>query len=78
MNRFRFGVRIIFFTVRVLRHWNRLSRKVVYALSLKCLKARWDDALSHLMLWEMSLPIPRGLDCKLCLKVPSKPKQQGT
>lgn len=31
MDRFRFGMRMIFFTMRVLRHWNRLSRKVGYA-----------------------------------------------
>lgn len=34
MDRFRFGIRMIFFTMRVLRHWNRLSRKV-YAPSLE-------------------------------------------
>lgn len=41
MGRFRFGIRMICFTMRVLRHWNRLSRKVVYAPPWKCLKARW-------------------------------------
>lgn len=31
MDRFRFGIRMIFFTMRVLRQWNRLSREIVYA-----------------------------------------------
>ena len=36
-----------FFTVRVVRHWNRLSRDVVDALSLGTLKDRLDGALSN-------------------------------
>ena len=37
------------FRVRVVRHWNRLPREVVDALSLETLKARLDQALGSLM-----------------------------
>jgi len=38
-----------FFTIRVVRHWNRLSREAVDAPSLKVFKARLDGALSNLV-----------------------------
>ena len=37
------------FTVRVVRHWYRLPKDVVSALSLEALKVRLDKALSNLM-----------------------------
>jgi len=37
-----------FFTVRVVRHWNRLPREVVVAPSLEVFKARLHGALSNL------------------------------
>jgi len=47
--RFRFDIRKEFFTLRVVRHWNRLPREVVDALSLELFKARLDGALSSLV-----------------------------
>ncbi|KFP97324.1 hypothetical protein N329_12143, partial [Haliaeetus albicilla] len=47
--RFRLAARKKFFTVRVVRHWNRLPREVVAAPSLAVFKARLDGALSNLV-----------------------------
>jgi len=38
-----------FFTVRVVRHWNRLPRKTVGDPSLEMFKARQDGALGNLV-----------------------------
>ncbi|KFV04479.1 hypothetical protein N339_12581, partial [Pterocles gutturalis] len=47
--RFRLGIRKKLFTVRVVRHWNRLPREAVDAPSLEMFKARLDEALSNLV-----------------------------
>ncbi|KFQ14275.1 hypothetical protein N330_02418, partial [Leptosomus discolor] len=47
--RFRLDIRKKFFTVRVVRHWNRLPREALAAPSLAVFKARLDGALSNLV-----------------------------
>ncbi|KAK4822896.1 hypothetical protein QYF61_021115 [Mycteria americana] len=47
--RFRFDIRKKFFTVRVVRRWNRLPREAVDAPSLEVFKARLDRALGNLV-----------------------------
>ncbi|KFP11662.1 hypothetical protein Z169_06851, partial [Egretta garzetta] len=47
--RFRLDIRKKFFTMRVMKHWNRLPREVVEAPSLEAFKARLDRALSNLI-----------------------------
>ena len=47
--RFRLDIRKKFFTVRLVRYWNRLPREVVDAPSLEAFKARLEGALSNLV-----------------------------
>ncbi|KFP15281.1 hypothetical protein Z169_08633, partial [Egretta garzetta] len=47
--RFRLDIRKKFFTMRVVKLWNRLPREVVEAPSLEAFKARLDGALSNLI-----------------------------
>ena len=47
--RFRLDVRGKFFTMRVVRCWNRLPRQAVDALSLEVFKVRLDGALGSLV-----------------------------
>ena len=39
----------MFFKIRVVKHWNRLPREMVDALSQETSKARLDGALSNLI-----------------------------
>ena len=47
--RFRLDIKKKYLTVRVVRQWNRLLRKVVDALSLKTFKARQSKAMGNLI-----------------------------
>ena len=60
--RFRLGIRKKFFTVSVVRHWNRVPRELVDAHCLVPFKARLDGALNNLVGREVSLPIAGGLE----------------
>jgi len=47
--RFRLDIRKKLFTMRVVRHWNRLPRETVTAPSVEVFKARLDGVLSNLV-----------------------------
>ena len=48
-SRFRLEIKKTFFTVRVVRHWNRLPSEVVVTTSPEAFKAGLDGALSNLV-----------------------------
>jgi len=47
--RFELGIRKKFFTVRVVRHWNRLPSEVVKAPFLEAFMVRLDGAVCNLV-----------------------------
>ncbi|KFV75168.1 hypothetical protein N307_11107, partial [Dryobates pubescens] len=47
--RFKLDIRKKFFTMRVVKHWNRLPREVVEAPSLEIFKVRLNEALGSLI-----------------------------
>ncbi|KFZ54896.1 hypothetical protein N338_02188, partial [Podiceps cristatus] len=47
--RFKLDIRKKFFTMRVVKHWNRLPREAVDAPSLDTFKVKLDGALSNLI-----------------------------
>ncbi|KFQ91559.1 hypothetical protein Y956_00209, partial [Nipponia nippon] len=49
VGRFRLDIRKKFFTMRVVRHWNRLPREAVDAPSLEVFKARLEGGLGNLV-----------------------------
>jgi len=61
-DRFRLDIRKKFFTMRVVKHWNRLPREAVDAPSPEVFKARLDGALSNLVWWKMSLLLAGDLE----------------
>jgi len=60
--RFTLGIRKTFFTMSVVKHWNRLPREVIDAPSLETLKVRLARALSNLIQLKMSLLTAGRLD----------------
>ena len=48
-SRFQLNIRKKLFTVRVVRHWNRLPSEAVDVPSLEAFKTRLDEALSNLV-----------------------------
>jgi len=58
--RFRLDIRKKVFTVRMVRHWNRLPSEVVDALSLEAFKARLGGPLSSLVQREVPVPTAGG------------------
>jgi len=61
-DKFRLDTRRIFFTLRLVKHWNGLPRKVVDVPSLETFQVRLDGALRHLVFLKMFLLIAGGLD----------------
>jgi len=67
-DRFRLDVRKKFFTMRVVRHWNRLPREAVDAPSLEVLKTRLEGAWSNLVWWKVSLPMAGGVGTRWSIR----------
>jgi len=59
---FRLDIRKKFFTMRFVRHWNKLPRDVVDTPCLEGFKARSNGALSNLVYHKVPLPMAWGLE----------------
>lgn len=59
--RFRIDIRNKFFTMRMLRHWNRMPREAMDATSLEVFSVGLERALSNLF-WKVSLSMEGRLD----------------
>ena len=68
---FRLDIRNKFFTVRVVRHWDRLPRDLVDVPLLRMFKAILDGALSNTVLWDSHTESQNGLGWKGPLRSPS-------
>ena len=60
--RFRLDIGKKFFPRRVVKHWPRLPREAVAALSLAGFKTRLDGALSNVIWRKTSQPMAGGLE----------------
>jgi len=60
--RFRLDIRKKLFMLRVVKHWQRLPRKVGDAPSLEMFQVRLDRALSNLIWLKLSLLMAGRLD----------------
>jgi len=60
--RFRLDIRKKLFTMRVVKHWNRLPREAVDDPSLEVFKARLGGALSNLVWRKTFLLMAGGLE----------------
>jgi len=61
-NPLRLDIRKKFFTMRVMKRWDKLPREVVNVSSLETFKVRLDGALSNLIQLEMSLLVAGRVD----------------
>ena len=75
LNKYRLDIKKKFFTMRVVRRWNRLPRKAVDAPSLEVFKASLDMAWGNLLKWVTTLLMHgRVVGTRGSFKVLSNPK----
>lgn len=62
----------MFFIMRMVRYWNKLTEEYVDATSLELFKVRPDGALSNLIWQKMSLPMAGRLDLHVQRSFPTQ------